>query len=100
MYDQSAVIENVKVLTGEDNTALITLLVKKAEETAKTFCNVADIQEEMTDVIEDIACLKYNLRGREGIVSESMGKNSVTMNAELPADIKMKLSKFRIIRMW
>lgn len=93
MYDRNQVVENVKLLTQEENTELIMLIVKKAEQIVLDYTKREEITEKMSDVVEDVACWRYNLVGREGIVSESVGNNSLNLEQSLPQNIKYRLLK-------
>lgn len=94
MYERSRVIDNIKLLIDEDNEKLVKLLTNKAESTVRAVCNVEEITSEMEDVIEDIACFRYNQLGREGITSDSMGRNSVSVEDNFPDYITIKLRGF------
>lgn len=94
MYDRNQVIENVKLLTGEGNTDLITLIVKKAEQIVLDYTRREELIHPMSDIVEDIACWRYNLMGREGIMSESVGNNSLNLEQSLPKNIKDRLLKY------
>ncbi|GFN34658.1 phage head-tail connector protein [Tepidimicrobium xylanilyticum] len=94
MYDRNQVIENVKLLTQEENAELIMLIVKKAEQIVLDYTKREEITEEMSDIVEDIACWRYNLVGREGVISESVGRNSLNLEQNLPKNIKDRLLKY------
>ena len=94
MYDRNQVVENVKLLTGEGNTDLITLIVKKAEQIVLDYTRREELIHPMSDIVEDIACWRYNLMGREGIISESVGNNSLNLEQSLPKNIKDRLLKY------
>lgn len=98
-YIRDEVIENVVLLTKEEDLALITLLVKKAEKTTLDYIRRDEtFLHQVSDIVEDIAVYKYNLLGREGISSESLGGNSISINESLPRTILDRLNnpKFRI----
>lgn len=94
MYDRNQVIENVKLLTGEGNTDLITLIVKKAEQIVLDYTRREELVHHMSDIVEDVACWRYNLMGREGVTSESVGRNSLNLEQNLPQNIKDRLLKY------
>lgn len=93
-YNREQVIENVKLLTGEGNTDLITLIVKKAEQIVLDYTRREELVHPMSDIVEDIACWRYNLVGREGVISESVGRNSLNLEQNLPQNIKDRLLKY------
>lgn len=98
MIDKVEVLANLKILTQEENEALLNLLITKAEKTIINFCNVTEVTEEMQDVLEDLVCYRYNLIGREGLKSEGMGSSSISFTDGIPQEIKSKLYKFRRLR--
>lgn len=93
-YNREQIIENVKILTGESNVDLITLIVKKAEQIVLDYTKMEELVQPMSDVVEDVACWRYNLMGREGIISESVGKNNINLEQDLPKNIKNRLFKY------
>lgn len=78
--------------------ALLTLLVEKAEQTVLTLCNITELPEGISDVIEDIVCFRYNQRGYEGLESQTMGSVGVNISQELPSSILSKLNSFKRAR--
>ena len=93
-YNREQIIENVKLLTGENNIDIITLIVKKAEQIVLDYTKMEELVQPMSDVVEDVACWRYNLMGREGIISESVGKNNINLEQDLPKNIKRRLFKY------
>lgn len=98
MINKVEILNNVKLLTGEDNEPLLNLLINKAERTIKDFCNITEVTEEMQDILEDLVCYRYNKIGREGISGEGMGSSSINFNDGIPKEIKTRLYRYRRLR--
>lgn len=96
-------LENVKALLEiDDNTedTILNVYINRATQFAKNHCNIPDeetIPAGLNGVIEDIAILKYRLKGVEGIKSEGKGSLSESYIEDLPPYIKAELNKFRRI---
>ena len=98
MLNKVEVLNNIKLLTQEDNEPLLNLLINKAEKTIISFCNITEVTEEMQDILEDLICYRYNLIGREGLKSEGMGSASISFTDGIPAEIKTRLYRYRRLR--
>lgn len=94
-YDKQKSINNLSILVPDIDTELAILLLDKAEKTIKTYCYIEDVTDDMSDVLEDLAIYKYNTIDRQGIESEGLGRNSISINQDIPINIKARLVKFR-----
>ncbi|KOO46398.1 phage head-tail connector protein [Priestia koreensis] len=97
-------LENVKLILdlfncNETEEQLINLYLSRAANFVKNYCQIIDIPENLTSVIEDIAVIKYQLRGVEGIKSEGKGSLSESYIDSLPLDIIQQLDAHKDDRM-
>jgi len=100
-------LENVKALLEIDDTSkdsILNVYINRATQYAKNHCNIPNeesVPSGLNGVIEDIAILKYRLKGVEGIKSEGKGSLSESYIEDLPPYTKAELSKFRrIVLKW
>jgi len=110
MLDKETVLSNVRMLLGlttNDKDSLISLLIDKAEQDIKVFCNNSfevngeyQFPDELQSVLEDIVIYRYQRLGAEAFQQESMGNKSVTYTTDIPNDIKARLYPFRKMRVW
>ncbi|WP_027725432.1 phage head-tail connector protein [Tuberibacillus calidus] len=95
-------LENVKILLGIDvndtsQDNVLNLYLSRATNFVLNYCNLEEIPVGLDSVVEDIAILKYRLKGVEGIKSEGKGSLSESYIDSLPLDIIRELNRYRRI---
>lgn len=95
-------LDNVKTLLeleGATQDAILNVYLNRAENFVRSYCNIPDeevfLPATLDDLIEDIAILKYRLKGVEGIKSEGKGSLSESYIEGLPQDMINQLNKYR-----
>jgi hypothetical protein len=81
--------------TSQDN--VLNLYLSRATNFVLNYCNLEEIPVGLDSVVEDIAILKYRLKGVEGIKSEGKGSLSESYIDSLPLDIIRELNRYRRI---
>lgn len=87
-------LEQVKLLTGNTNEPLISLMLEKAKIEVcgylkRRYCKAFD------SLVVDIAVIKLNRMGAEGLVSQSSSGASEAYLNDYPADIMRRLDGFK-----
>jgi hypothetical protein len=95
-------LKNVKILLGIDvndtsQDNVLNLYLSRATNFVLNYCNLEEIPVGLDSVVEDIAILKYRLKGVEGIKSEGKGSLSESYIDSLPLDIIRELNRYRRI---
>jgi len=90
-------IERLKVLTGESDEELLSLLLKDAEEFVLSYTNRTVLITQLGKTIRDLALIAYNRRGTEGENSRSEGGESYNFN-DAPKQIFDVLNRYRLAR--
>lgn len=90
-------LEKLKILTGESNDELLSLLLSDAEEFVLAYTNRTSIPAGLQKTVRDLAVIAYNRRGTEGESGRSEGGESYTFN-DAPKHIYDVLNKYRLAR--
>lgn len=90
-------LEKIKLLTGESNEALLSLLLESAEEYILGYTNRSRLPERLQGIKVDMAVIAYNKLGSEGTTSHSEGGISVSFE-EMPKSVYEMLNKYRLAR--
>lgn len=99
-------IDNVKTILGispadTSKDGLLNLLISKASQQVKNYCNITELTPEIEGIVEDLAVMRYNRRGSEGVQSETIGDRSKTYYAsgeDIPESTKAQLNSFRRLK--
>lgn len=112
MLDKASVLTDLKVILATDEDDVLNVLINKAERDIKAYCNnpflvdkdgdgkaeTYDFPEDLIGALEDLVGFMYGKRGSEGKASESMGSMSFNYEADIPAPIKRRLYRFRLMK--
>lgn len=95
-------LDNIKTLLGIDlldtsKDTLLNLLIDRATEFVKDYCNIDDTTG-LETIIEELVILRYNKLSYEGKKGESLGSYSVTFEDDIPVDVKKRLNRYRKVR--
>lgn len=90
-------IEKLKLLTGESDEALLSLLLSDAAEYACSYTNRAELPKELNKAVRDLAVIAYNRMGTEGESSRSGAGESYSFDAA-PKQIYEVLDRYRLLR--
>ena len=97
-------INEIKIMLGERasnySDELISLCYKRALAEVQDYTKREDISEKLEMLADDIAILKLNRIGTEGISSESYSGVSESFIDGYPTDIQKRLDKLRQIKMF
>lgn len=91
-------LDNVKLLLEVNDAkqdAVINLYLSRAENFVMNYCGISEIPNGLQDVVEDIAVIKYRLRGVEGVSSESKGSLSEAYISGIPNDLINQLNTYK-----
>lgn len=87
-------IEQVKLLTNNTNEQLISLLLEKAKAEICSYLNV-EYSQDFDNITVDIAILKLNRLGAEGLSSQSYSGVSENYIEEYPPYIINQLNRYK-----
>lgn len=93
-------LENIKLLLGittGDKDALLSLLIRQAEDELETLAHRNDF-ENLENIIVKMVIYRYNLLGAEGVSGESYNGVSFSYITEYPDDIKRMIYAKRKIQ--
>lgn len=98
-------IEKLKILIGiqkddQSYNELLTLLLFLAGEEIKSFCGIEEIPQELSSTQMEMALIKFNRRGSEGVSTESFGGAAYSYADSYGEHIKAALSRFRKARLY
>ncbi|MEG1256896.1 head-tail connector protein [Clostridium sp.] len=91
-------LEDLKVLldiNSTDKDALLTILIRKAENVVKNYCKIESVTASLMDTVTDIAVIMYNRIGTEGLTGESFSGVSNNFESDIPKSIKRNLNRHR-----
>lgn len=90
-------LEKLKMLTGEKDEALLTVLLEEAADLAVSYTNRKQVTAGMSKAIRDLAVIAYNRMGTEGENSRSGGGESYSFDSA-PKHIYDTLDRYRLAR--
>lgn len=90
-------IEKLKILTGESDEALLSLLLEDAKEFVLGYTGRMVMAPGLEKTVRDLAVVAYNRRGTEGESSRSGGGESYSFDAA-PRHIYDVLDRYRLAR--
>ena len=90
-------LEKIKLLTGESNEGLLSLLLEEAENRILVYTNRKKMPKGLLTIQLDMAVIAYNKLGSEGATSHSEGGISVSFE-EMPKSVYEMLNKYRLAR--
>lgn len=90
-------LEKLKILTGEQNEALLSLLLSEAEDFVKSYTNRTWIPKNLEKPVLDLSIIAYNRRGTEGELGRSGGGESYTFDSA-PKHVYDILKQYRLAR--
>lgn len=100
-------LDDIKLLLSISDTSkdsLLTKLLNKAQQQALDYCNTSvsnyidGLPTGLQDIIIELAIIRYNKLGSEGLQSESYSGISQSFIADIPADIKQQLNSYRHLK--
>lgn len=86
--------EQVKLITGNANDGLISLMLDKAKAEIESYLNL-DYDTKYDNIAVDIAALKINRLGSEGLSSQGYSGASESYIDGFPQEIRMQLDRFK-----
>lgn len=89
-------IEKLKLLTGESDEALLSLLLADAEEFVLSYTNRTQIVSGLQKSVRDLAVIALNRMGTEGETGRSEGGESYSFDAA-PKQIYDVLDRYRLV---
>nr|DAY83164.1 MAG TPA: Head Tail Connector Protein [Caudoviricetes sp.] len=90
-------LEKLKVLTGESDDKLLSLLLSDAEEYVLAYTCRTHLIPQMEKPVRDLALIAYNRLGTEGETGRSEGGGSYSFD-NAPKQIYDVLNRFRLAR--
>lgn len=91
-------LDDLKLLTNEENEQLLNVLLKRAEFIVLSETNRTKVPDKLKSIQLEIAIHLYNKCGSESEVSRSEGGISVTYLTDIPVNLKRVLETFRLAR--
>lgn len=91
-------INELKLLTGESDVKVLSLLLLRATNIVLSETNRSSILPELEPIVLEIAIEMYNKQGSEGETSRSEGGISISYRDGLSPQIKNTLSSYRLAR--
>lgn len=99
MYLLENLIEEVKLLTSKTDDNLISLILKKTIKEVEMYTN-QKYNEKFNNVVVDIAIIKLNKLGTEGLISQSYSGVSESYIDNYPTYILNQLNKLKNKKGW
>ena len=99
-YERAAALDNVKTLTNITDTtqdAKLDLVLQSVENTILDFLGLAEIPENLTYIVVEMAIERFNRIGSEGFDTETVEGVAVTYSDKLK-NYTATLSKYRRLR--
>lgn len=87
-------LENIKLLTKNNDDNLINLLIKKTKIEIERYCKTEYI-EKMDNLLEDMVCHKLNTLNTSGFTSQSYNGISESYTTDYPPNILRRLDSFK-----
>lgn len=94
---QMSDLEKLKVLTGESNVLLLSLLLEDAESFVLSYTNRTKIVPGLEKTVRDLVVVALNRMGTEGETGRSEGGESYSFN-DAPKHIYDVLNRYRLGR--
>lgn len=96
MLDKEQIKANVKLITNEENEALINLLINKSIIFIKGYCNLTQellkTVEDIADIVEDMTVYKINMLNKENIKAETVGNFTISYDIyALPVTLQARI---------
>ena len=94
------IAERVKLLTGaSDHDALIAMVAENAEAEFLDYCNRSDVPKSAECVIAQLAVIRYNQIGAEGLQSQGYSGSSESYASEYPESVRQGLNRYRKVKL-
>ena len=99
----------IKLLLDIDDTSqdeLLALVIRKCEMFVRCLCNIFEVDDslellplsdELICAVEDLAVVKYNKLGSEGLKNETIGPLKMDYD-DIPADVRVVIDKHKRMR--
>ncbi|MCI5550302.1 MAG: phage head-tail connector protein [Clostridiales bacterium] len=78
--------------------ALLDVLCADAESDFLSYCNRDDIPDAAQSIVAQLAVIRYNTLGAEGVSSQSFSGASTTYDINYPESVVHALNRFRCVR--
>ena len=92
-------LDSMKLLTKETNTELLTLLLEQAKREIVEYCRIPAYKTELDAITLDLAVIRYNRLGHEGVSSASVSGISESYETSIPEAIANRLNRYRRVVM-
>ncbi len=91
-------IEKLKLMPGiSGSNEMLELVLESAEDDFMQYCGLQEVPESAKSLIRDMAVIRYNRIGVEGLSSQSWGASQSFIDG-YPADIRARLNRYRRIK--
>lgn len=90
-------LEKLKLLTGESDEELLSLLLEDAKEYVLEYTGRTVMVPGLEKTVRDLAVIAYNRRGTEGESSRSGGGESYSFDSD-PKQIYDVLDRYRLVK--
>ena len=91
-------LDNIKILLGLENDEkdeILTVLLTNAVSTINVYLGVTELPQELNFIAEQLAVIKFNKLGSEGIQTEKIDVLSTTYQADELASFKAVLDIYK-----
>lgn len=91
-------LDNIKILLGLENDEkdeILTVLLTNAVSTINVYLGVTELPQELNFVAEQLAVIKFNKLGSEGIQTEKIDVLSTTYQSDELASFKAILDTYK-----
>ncbi|WP_158735148.1 head-tail connector protein [Alteribacillus sp. YIM 98480] len=96
-----ASLTNIKLIIGisdDSKDDLLNLYISRAESFVKQYCNIEELNEVQSAIVEDMTVYLYRNNGIENISSESKGSLSETYRDLIPDHLIKALNSHKRMR--
>ena len=66
-----ALIDDVKTLTGSNDTTTLNLLINQCKMIATDYCNLNEYSDKLDEIVKVMVCERFNKLSADGISSQS-----------------------------
>lgn len=90
--------DKLKAYIPEIQNATAAAIIEDTEQAFKELCNVEAIPDEASSLIVEMAVMRYNRLGSEGLASQGYSGASESFINGLPDDLLRRLGKYRRLK--
>jgi len=91
----AAIVESLKLQLPDVNEAVLLDIVSDVKQFVANWCRIVDVPETLHGAIKQLALIRYNRLGSEGLESESYSGSSFNFAQDIPPDVRRDMNAHR-----